>query len=246
MRAHGLTTAAQNYGHKDVKAIAQVVGTRSATQVRTHAQKYFIKLARSRKESQSSGKPMQDTHSNPDQEDMADDPTEEEMSGTSMEAAAAAAAAAWEAGTSAAAAAAYVAASQSKSASKKAAAAAAAAAAEDVKTGSSGSSSGSSNHGSRSNLVSSNVHSLNDESIKCKSGKNTKTSMRGRKRSNPDRDGPGTPGSMGSSNGSLGSSDATGSSTGAFVSVRIFCHSCASNKTFMTFFLACGLTLTDG
>jgi hypothetical protein len=32
------------YGHKDVKAIARFVGTRNATQVRTHAQKYFLKL----------------------------------------------------------------------------------------------------------------------------------------------------------------------------------------------------------
>ncbi len=31
-------------GHKDVKTIAQFVGTRSSTQVRTHAQKYFMKL----------------------------------------------------------------------------------------------------------------------------------------------------------------------------------------------------------
>ncbi len=30
--------------HKDVKAIAQFVGTRNSTQVRTHAQKYFMKL----------------------------------------------------------------------------------------------------------------------------------------------------------------------------------------------------------
>jgi hypothetical protein len=32
--------------HKDVKAIAQFVGTRNSTQVRTHAQKYFMKLVR--------------------------------------------------------------------------------------------------------------------------------------------------------------------------------------------------------
>ena len=36
--------AIKSYGHKDVKAIASIVGTRSATQVRTHAQKYFMKL----------------------------------------------------------------------------------------------------------------------------------------------------------------------------------------------------------
>jgi hypothetical protein len=40
-------------------------------QVRTHAQKYFIKLARSRKQSQSSGLPISsDAMSNPDREDM--------------------------------------------------------------------------------------------------------------------------------------------------------------------------------
>lgn len=40
--------AMERYGHKNVKAIAQHVGTRSATQVRTHAQKYFLKLKRER------------------------------------------------------------------------------------------------------------------------------------------------------------------------------------------------------
>ncbi len=41
--------AIQNFGHKNVKAIAAYVGTRSATQVRTHAQKYFLKAARENK-----------------------------------------------------------------------------------------------------------------------------------------------------------------------------------------------------
>jgi SHAQKYF class myb-like DNA-binding protein len=36
--------ALQTLGPKDVKAIANFVGSRSATQVRTHAQKYFLKL----------------------------------------------------------------------------------------------------------------------------------------------------------------------------------------------------------
>ena len=36
--------ALQSVGPKDVKAIASFVGSRSATQVRTHAQKYFLKL----------------------------------------------------------------------------------------------------------------------------------------------------------------------------------------------------------
>jgi len=38
--------ALEKFGHKDVKAIANYVGTRNATQVRSHAQKYFMKLAR--------------------------------------------------------------------------------------------------------------------------------------------------------------------------------------------------------
>mmetsp|Transcript_35997 Transcript_35997/g.81022 ORF Transcript_35997/g.81022 Transcript_35997/m.81022 type:complete len:460 (-) Transcript_35997:206-1585(-) len=98
--------AIQKFGHKDVKAISQVVGTRSATQVRTHAQKYFMRLARSSKQESTSL-----DNSNPDQ-----DPSEvtEDQANTSMEAAAAAAAAAGEAGTSAAAAAAFVAATNSK------------------------------------------------------------------------------------------------------------------------------------
>ncbi|KAJ8906250.1 hypothetical protein NDN08_002743 [Rhodosorus marinus] len=34
------------YGHRDVKAISKHVGTRNATQVRTHAQKYYLRLSR--------------------------------------------------------------------------------------------------------------------------------------------------------------------------------------------------------
>mmetsp|Transcript_14117 Transcript_14117/g.20528 ORF Transcript_14117/g.20528 Transcript_14117/m.20528 type:complete len:431 (+) Transcript_14117:168-1460(+) len=65
--------AIDHYGHKDVKTIATAVGTRNATQVRTHAQKYFIKLARSRKQGKSMGS-NSDMLSNPDrEEDMADD-----------------------------------------------------------------------------------------------------------------------------------------------------------------------------
>jgi SHAQKYF class myb-like DNA-binding protein len=48
--------ALQAHGPKDVKAIAQQVGTRSATQVRTHAQKYFIKLARMKKSAEEAAK----------------------------------------------------------------------------------------------------------------------------------------------------------------------------------------------
>ena len=38
------------FGHKDMKGIASFVGSRNATQVRTHAQKYFMRLARSNKQ----------------------------------------------------------------------------------------------------------------------------------------------------------------------------------------------------
>jgi len=38
--------ALNRYGRKDVKAIADHVETRNATQVRTHAQKYFIRIKR--------------------------------------------------------------------------------------------------------------------------------------------------------------------------------------------------------
>lgn len=41
--------ALDQYGAKDVRAIAGFVGTRNATQVRTHAQKYFLRKAREAK-----------------------------------------------------------------------------------------------------------------------------------------------------------------------------------------------------
>jgi len=41
--------AIQRFGDKDVKAIAAYVGSRNATQVRTHGQKYYLKLERERK-----------------------------------------------------------------------------------------------------------------------------------------------------------------------------------------------------
>jgi len=49
--------ALQKYGHKDVKSISMHVSTRNATQVRTHAQKYFLRLERERrkKDDQASG-----------------------------------------------------------------------------------------------------------------------------------------------------------------------------------------------
>jgi len=45
------------YGHKDIKSIARFVGTRSSTQVRTHAQKYFMKLDKHGKSLQDLGLP---------------------------------------------------------------------------------------------------------------------------------------------------------------------------------------------
>lgn len=203
--------AIQNYGHKDVKAIASVVGTRSATQVRTHAQKYFIKLARSRKQNQNSGLPnSSDVTSNPDRDDMAED-TGEEIADKSLEAAAAAAAAAGQAGTSAAAAAAFVAATHSKQSSQH------------------------SKMGSRHELrvehtsstakpleplVSSNLELVSsvNTGVSNLERKSSKGASRHRKRSSSAKDGngnnPGSPGSMGSS-GSIGSSDATSNGNGS-------------------------------
>merc|ERR1712137_1256229 len=58
---HSLFLEAVNiYGSKDVKAIANHVGTRSATQVRTHAQKYFLRLKRE-KERTDTKKKLTDT-----------------------------------------------------------------------------------------------------------------------------------------------------------------------------------------
>lgn len=42
--------ALQKFGPKDVRAIANYVGSRNATQVRTHAQKYFLRVAREAKQ----------------------------------------------------------------------------------------------------------------------------------------------------------------------------------------------------
>lgn len=47
--------ALQKYGHKDVKSISMHVGTRNATQVRTHAQKYFLRLERERRKKEENG-----------------------------------------------------------------------------------------------------------------------------------------------------------------------------------------------
>ncbi|KAJ1468437.1 hypothetical protein T484DRAFT_1984223 [Baffinella frigidus] len=94
------------FGAKDVRAISFVVGTRTATQVRSHAQKFFMKLASQNKSSD------QDTRGNPDRDPNI--PIASIMRGPSSaqsaEVAAATVAAGGEGGTSAAAAAAFVAA----------------------------------------------------------------------------------------------------------------------------------------
>lgn len=41
--------ALNKYGHKDLRSIAAFVGTRNMTQVRTHSQKYFMRLMREAK-----------------------------------------------------------------------------------------------------------------------------------------------------------------------------------------------------
>jgi len=43
---HQFLIGLEKYGPRDVKSIAALVGTRNATQVRTHAQKYFLRQAR--------------------------------------------------------------------------------------------------------------------------------------------------------------------------------------------------------
>ncbi|KAA8494564.1 Myb-like protein I [Porphyridium purpureum] len=50
--------ALKRYGHRDLRSISKFVGTRNVTQVRTHTQKYFMKLmrdAKRRQESESDG-----------------------------------------------------------------------------------------------------------------------------------------------------------------------------------------------
>eukprot|EP00658_Telonema_sp_P-2_P026466 TRINITY_DN2068_c0_g1_i8.p1 TRINITY_DN2068_c0_g1~~TRINITY_DN2068_c0_g1_i8.p1 ORF type:complete len:336 (-),score=35.30 TRINITY_DN2068_c0_g1_i8:432-1439(-) len=43
---HQFLVGLEKYGPRDVKSIAALVATRNATQVRTHAQKYFLRMAR--------------------------------------------------------------------------------------------------------------------------------------------------------------------------------------------------------
>lgn len=48
--------ALQKFGHKDLRAISNFVGTRNMTQVRTHSQKYFMRLMREAKRQNPAGK----------------------------------------------------------------------------------------------------------------------------------------------------------------------------------------------
>ncbi|GAM17097.1 hypothetical protein SAMD00019534_002720 [Acytostelium subglobosum LB1] len=45
---HRFLEALSKFGHRDVKSIAAFVGSRNSTQVRTHAQKYFLRIDRER------------------------------------------------------------------------------------------------------------------------------------------------------------------------------------------------------
>lgn len=67
--------ALQKYGHKDVKSISMHVSTRNATQVRTHAQKYFLRLERERrkKEDGTSGLDLGYNSTDSFDDDLADD-----------------------------------------------------------------------------------------------------------------------------------------------------------------------------
>ncbi|EME30845.1 Myb-like protein I [Galdieria sulphuraria] len=47
--------ALRKFGHKDVKSISNYVGTRNPTQVRTHAQKYFLRLFKESRNRQEQG-----------------------------------------------------------------------------------------------------------------------------------------------------------------------------------------------
>lgn len=50
--------ALNKYGHKDLRKISEFVGTRNMTQVRTHSQKYFMRLMREAKRQNPMGKPL--------------------------------------------------------------------------------------------------------------------------------------------------------------------------------------------
>lgn len=48
--------ALQKFGHKELRSISDFVGTRNMTQVRTHSQKYFMRLMREAKRQNPAGK----------------------------------------------------------------------------------------------------------------------------------------------------------------------------------------------
>lgn len=72
--------ALQKYGPKDVKSISMHVGTRNATQVRTHAQKYFLRLERERRKKEEINNPNGDGYnSSSDMEDNSPDHSDDMM-----------------------------------------------------------------------------------------------------------------------------------------------------------------------
>ena len=52
------------FGQKDIKSISRHVGTRSATQVRTHAQKYYLRIERERQKAEQEGRVSDPTSDN--------------------------------------------------------------------------------------------------------------------------------------------------------------------------------------
>lgn len=72
--------ALQKYGPKDVKSISMHVGTRNATQVRTHAQKYFLRLERERRKKEEINNPNGDGYnSSSDMDDMSPEHSDDMM-----------------------------------------------------------------------------------------------------------------------------------------------------------------------
>lgn len=77
--------ALQKYGPKDVKSISMHVGTRNATQVRTHAQKYFLRLERERRKKEEVNNPNGDGYnSSSDMDDGSGDHSDDMMGPASI------------------------------------------------------------------------------------------------------------------------------------------------------------------
>merc|ERR1711998_76465 len=66
----------EKFGTRDVKAIAQFVGTRNATQVRTHAQKYFLRMSREEKMDMKGSNPNKDDGEGDDDDGVDESPKE--------------------------------------------------------------------------------------------------------------------------------------------------------------------------